>query len=555
MKTLLIVTTGISDVQLWTETERLSLDRFCCGIVHDMLLACRERWGFADKAVIRGRGKTIGVDDLPKGDFKLCTPRLDAVLRYVEGWHPQGQGTQMEVTDALLLGTKRQDDGDPRRAVDLLTRRLEELVPSWAGAGGGRIHPGIYLEEGRVEARSQGDVIVRRDVVERISGFIRHAMDTAQPECVVLLSSSGIKQLDPIVEELTLLFAPAKCEVHRLVVPEPKPAKRKDCKSKEEWSQVDHPPKKGPREAAEVGATEERAIRKEGGASIEEIYRARRRAIHLLSQGQPVGAWGAVRHLADQEGERGWVEVIEWAYLWATSQPVPTTCDIEEFLEPKRSLRAGLLLEMALRAKDIPRAIHLTVSFFESAIWDHLESRFVWNADQPRRIGAEVPMSPKLVIVPGGTKEPLPKDNTARPFLFIGLNDGLHVYEVRDGSAQAGKLVKHALKDPSLQALSTQISKSPDVPRDRPVALQGKGVRDLRNDVAHSIPSEEFIASASAMMASWGLWSGAPSIVGQALVEDVFESLNGSSIGARLDGLVDRLAQRLKDHPILPTPK
>jgi hypothetical protein len=62
--------------------------------------------------------------------------------------------------------------------------------------------------------------------------------------------------------------------------------------------------------------------------------------------------------------------VIKWLAHFAASLPLPTACDLAVLSHERMAVRAALRVELALRAGDIPRAVHGTVAFLEAALWD-----------------------------------------------------------------------------------------------------------------------------------------------------------------------------------------
>src|SRR5690606_19788325 len=104
-------------------------------------------------------------------------------------------------------------------------------------------------------------------------------------------------------------------------------------------------------------------------------YRARWHALSLIEKGNLLGAWGAVSHLEHAPGQQ-WTRIVEWLAKFASSLPLPPECDLAELKLQRMAAKAALRVELALRAGDIPRAVHGTVAFFEAALWDHVLDHF-----------------------------------------------------------------------------------------------------------------------------------------------------------------------------------
>src|SRR5690606_7894058 len=109
MTTLLVFSTGQTDVQLVVDEKRYELDKKRCGLLHDELRSRAGEWGLV---AAKGR-KEDSLDKLPEGKLLLCTPKLDAVLELCTGeWAP---------THALVLETRREFASDPRYAGEVVT--------------------------------------------------------------------------------------------------------------------------------------------------------------------------------------------------------------------------------------------------------------------------------------------------------------------------------------------------------------------------------------------------------------------------------------------------
>jgi|GEM_PF-425286 len=96
-------------------------------------------------------------------------------------------------------------------------------------------------------------------------------------------------------------------------------------------------------------------------------FRARWHALSLIEKGNLLGAWGAISHLENELGQN-WTQVVKWLANFAASLPIPEACDLPVLNHPRMAVRAALRVELALRAGDIPRAVHGTVAFFEAAL-------------------------------------------------------------------------------------------------------------------------------------------------------------------------------------------
>jgi len=162
------------------------------------------------------------------------------------------------------------------------------------------------------------------------------------------------------------------------------------------------------------------------------------------------------RYLHHDLGERQWTRVIEWLYFWASSMPLPDSCDIDILKHPGMAVRAALQVEFALRSGDIPRAIHVTVAFFESALWDHLLERLRPHPTKRRRFSANPTPDTGLIRETQLTED----ENRKRPFeLETIAGEGGPWYLVYDDDVCATRLAKRYLQKPKLESLAKAISK------------------------------------------------------------------------------------------------
>ena len=117
--------------------------------------------------------------------------------------------------------------------------------------------------------------------------------------------------------------------------------------------------------------TRDQAIARRSVPEPPESFRARRHALDLIERGNLLGAWGSVRHLDGDELEHRWTQTIEWLSCFAASLPIPSNCDIPVLAHKRMAVRAAIRVEFGLKSGDIPRAVHGTVAFFESALWEN----------------------------------------------------------------------------------------------------------------------------------------------------------------------------------------
>jgi hypothetical protein len=456
---LLVLTAGQSDVQIVEGSVRRELNRDRCASLHDEIEQHAGGWRLVDSPV----RKADSIENLPSGDLVLCAPKLDAVLRHLAE-------RAILPTMALVLETRR-DAGaerhDPRFAGAILEARLREK-------GVVRVHRHAYLEgaERLENPKSPQDAVIRREVVSRLEQAVRECIGAAPPERIVVATTGGLQVVANLVEEIVRLHAPTTTSVDLLEVADGARA---------------NPP------------TADHAVPRSSTPDPLVSYQARRRALELVEKGSLLGAWAVAQPLHDDEVERKWTQVMEWLARFASSLPMPSTCDIPVLTHPRMAIRAALRVELALRAGDIPRAIHATVAFFEAALWDGLGEHIERHPEESRQF--KVRPSPDADLVRNGSDE-----DRKRPFKRVEAAGETDWYRIYDDATCANRLAKRYLKRDALTNLG--------------LAVSGK-VRDLRNDVAHNEPTPALMDDARRRMVESSLWSSDDAFLAQPLVRSV----------------------------------
>lgn len=481
MKTLLVMTVGQTDVQLVINNQRHKLDGNTCGTLHD---AIKERsWLVLDAPTTRSREL---IKTLPEGEVKLCVPKLDAVLANFGDSLP---------TSALIFETKRQDPRDPRLSGEVLERRLRDR-------GVNEVIRVAFLTgtEQLEDSSNDLDAVVRRDVVATLANAIANAVDGfARDDRVFVATTGGLAAANDLINELVRLHAVSGPKIKSLEVPDGAFV-----------SQLDR-------------AVEEKFHPAAG-------FRARWHALSLIEKGNLLGAWGAVSHLKDEPGQ-GWTQVIEWLAQFASSMPfeppLPPDSDLMVLNHKRMAVRAALRVELALRAGDIPRAVHGTVAFFEAALWDHLLDKFEYSglrkgnaAVVTLRPDSKVPIGKKLL------RNDEPDDRKKRSCPFERSENGTyHFFE--DG---AGRFARDYVNSKPLKNLVDTVVK----------------VKDLRNDVAHNEPTPSLMEDARSRMQAAQLWSNTDTFLSQPLVQDVLVELGEPHPAQLCEDLLSTVRKRLR---------
>jgi hypothetical protein len=186
-------------------------------------------------------------------------------------------------------------------------------------------------------------------------------------------------------------------------------------------------------------------------------------------------------------------------------------------------------VEFALRAGDIPRAIHCTVGCFESALWDHLDPKLKRHPTRERLFS--VSPVPDISLI---SNDSIPEDEKRkRPFeLKIDeAKEGGPWYKLHDDNMGSVVLAKGYLHKPRLEALGKAVAK----------------IRDLRNDVAHNAPTPEKMERAEKEMQKANLWSSDNHFLCQPLVIDTLEELGEINPRRLAEDLVSVIERRLLD--------
>ncbi len=490
MKTLLILTTGQTDVQLIVGDKRQEFKKNQCGRLH-VELEERKDWCILTAPDIKMEGEVI---DLPSEAFSICTPKLDAVLQYLNT-------NGFAVTNVLILETRRNpsvEHGDPRAAGIVLERRLRECLDPDLD-----IHRVAYLQEN--ERYDDQKNIIRRDVVKRLDQAIREATQKISNGQVVVATTGGIPVIALLVDEMVQLYAELGASVELVEVAD---------------------------SAKRIPPTKDIAILRHSVPEPTESYRARRNALDLINHGNFLGAWGAVKHLDSDEVEREWTRVVEWLSLFAASMPLPPECDILVLKHRLMSVSAALRVELALRAGDVARAVHGTVAFFESALWDHLFNHYERHKTKHRWFRLNPTPPEGLVRIKGITEA----KNHGRPFEVTGTENGITWYRIIEEDVCAKHIVEHYLQKKALYRLSEVVRR----------------VRYLRNDVAHNEPTPSLMAGARRQMVKEGLWSSDGRFLTQGLIRDVLAELGEPHPENLCNNLIMTVRERLLYPQLLP---
>ncbi|MCG3173786.1 MAG: hypothetical protein GMKNLPBB_01988 [Myxococcota bacterium] len=468
MSTLLVLTTGQTDVQIVLNGVRHELRKDCCAALHDELEQRASPLNIVDAPVLKVKDS---IDRLPEGDLTLCTPKLDAVLR------------EIVPTAALVLETRRDAGsaaGDPRFAGNVLEARLK-------ARGVETVHRQAYLQgTERLEDRDlPHDAIIRRDVVRRLEHAVRDRLEVLKPSRIVVAATGGFPVVTNLVEEIVRLYASVPVDALEVA----------------DGAQASPP-------------TADRAVARTSVPDPLVSFQSRHRALELIAKGNLLGAWAIAEPLHSDETERAWTKVIHWLANFASSLPLPEDCDLAVLSHKRMAVRAALRVELALRAGDIPRAVHATVAFFEAALWDHLGEKTSRHPSK-RQFKFHEPPADKLVRERDATKlSALSKieqrEDRDRPFIFKETADGSDWYWVDDNEICAIQLAKHYLKLESLTKLGQ--------------ALAGD-IRELRNDVAHNEPTPALMDDARRRMRKASLWSSTNGFMSQPLVQAALHEL------------------------------
>jgi hypothetical protein len=264
-------------------------------------------------------------------------------------------------------------------------------------------------------------------------------------------------------------------------------------------------------------------------------YQARRHALDLIEKGNLIAAWGAVQHLADDPAEQHWIKVVRWLYHFAASLPMPDDYNpdydlpfLNDSPDFNKSPHAAIRVELALRAGNIPDAVHKTVTFFECALWDHLEPCLEKHPTCRlfRSYGNDVCFAPLIRI--GNNYGPFEEDDRQTGW-----------YRVHDDDRGGIEIAENYLGKPALIKFGKTISNK------YRKGFPNQGIYGLRNDIAHNEPTRELIDTARLKMQVSGLWSKSDTFLTQDLVKNVLEELGEDAPETILDDLIADVRKRL----------
>lgn len=466
MNALLIITVGRTDVQFVNEEVRQEFEKKGCASLHEELEACKDDWSLVDSPPVKARER---VTRLPDGPFALCTPKLDALLL-------KAQQEDIQIDEALIFETKRDPNRfseEPRFAGEIVATRLRER-----GVSNIRRVAFLVGEEWLEDASIPRDSIIRIAAVERLDQAIRDGLEQS-PGLILVAVTGGFPKVEKLVPEIVCLYADP------------------------ETVQLVNIPEKFRDHGADIADFSEPPI--DPGNS----FRTRRHVLNLIENGNLLGAWGAAQHLENDEIERSWMVVVKKLAHFAASLPISDEGSLPILKSPLRAVRAAIRVELALLAGDIPRAIHGTVAFFESALWDHLDPHLTKYHDKEKRWFRVDPEPRGELIRANKNDSTKPKDDRSRPFELEMTDGAVRWYKVYDDAVCAVRLASRYLDKPALTNLGKAV----------------ESVRSLRNDVAHNEPTPELMASAQEKMRAAHLWSEGNRFLEQPLVVDTLKEL------------------------------
>lgn len=500
-KTLLIMTVGQSDVQLVQDGKRYEFNTGNCGKLHDDIEK-RTDWVLVDGP--REKEKKVRRDKLPEGEVQLCTPKLDAILQWFLNQSSSADNAEAQSSlpyAVLIVETRRKMEKDPRFAGRILAKRLRQR-------GVGNIVNHVMLEhDERLEGTELPDRVIRRQVVHGLAKVIGEQIEQGKPLRVVLATTGGLAAVNETIQELTRLHSVGKAEVVALEVPDGTWVEDDDCAVEEDF----HPA---------AG------------------FRARWHALSLIDKGNYLAAWGAVQHLEKVPGQQRWVGVVKQLADFASSLPLDDACKFSVLNHPRMAARTALRVELALRAGDIPRAVHGTVAFFESALWDKLNERIDCVDQKERLFRFKDGAPPRKLIrdVELLKKSNKPEERTLqmhRPFVPDKKRKDL--YKIDDTRVCMVKIAEKYLYLAHLTSGAKILNKD------------STGIRQLRNDVAHNEPTNELMAKARAEMQAVKLWSQNDTFLSQPIVQGVLRELDVEAPERLCEDLLQQVRQLLLD--------
>lgn len=177
-------------------------------------------------------------------------------------------------------------------------------------------------------------------------------------------------------------------------------------------------------------------------------------AFSLVEKDNLPGAWGAVSYLEGVPAQV-WTQIIKWLAHFTSS--LPTGCALTVLRHQRMALRAALRVELALRAGDIPKAVHDIVAFFEATLWDWLNEKIILHGTKNRLFRLATVPKAELIrerdskMLAGLSKSKQDEDRK-KPFIFKETDTDGNWYWIDDSEVCAVRIAKHYLGIASLKS-------------------------------------------------------------------------------------------------------
>jgi len=406
-----------------------------------------------------------------------------------------------QVIKAVVFYTHRENDRQEPIAVGKI---LADWLKDYFGLTTDDVsHVNILPNRKRIEGPDERDYPVNRDTVKIIDQTVHELAEATDKNCIACVSASGMQDVKNLIKACVRFhFSPWQERFLEMEVKE-----RQD-------------------EAVEINQI----------PTAVDSFHAREHAIALIRQGDFAGAYGAVKHLENDQDENIWVKKVKDVsdYFGGQLEYRDDLPDyLEDFAKPEspRCLLVAMRAETALLSGRIADAISLTVTFWDAAILDSIQ------INQPVKIN-EV----KNSIVYPADYDVVSELTTGDMPCFKKTKEFTEIVHYRYNMQWACYKSWFKIMGENVKYLKIYRKRL-----DKGISTDGSEKlipRELRNVNTHSLIKSEQLAIAEKVFVKAGFWAtDAKPIVGscflaQDLVDNVLKELGQTNVSKRYAQLI-----------------
>jgi hypothetical protein len=248
-----------------------------------------------------------------------------------------------QVVKVVIFYTHRENDKQEPIAVGKI---LADWLKKYFGLTDNVFHVNILPNRKRIEGPDDRDYPVNRFTVKIIDKTVRELAESADKNSIACVSAAGMQDIKNIIKACVRFhFRPWQ----------------------ERFIEM------------EVKERQDEAVKISQLPTAVDSFHAREHAISLIHKGNFAGAYGAVKHLENDEYENHWVQKVKDVSDYFGGQ-LEYRDDLSDYLkdfaksESPRCLLVAMRTEAALLSHRIADAISLTCTFLDAAILDAITS-------------------------------------------------------------------------------------------------------------------------------------------------------------------------------------